>query len=407
MKLEPQNEKLWSRDYIILTFAACGISFCNYFFNTTLPIYAQTISGTAAYGGLLIAAYTFAALAVRPFCGILSDRFGRTKLLIFGALVCAIACTLYHTAFFFILLILIRILHGFGFGIHSTSAGAAAGDIIPESRMSEGLGYFALSSTLAAAVAPGVALAIIGNGTVSEFQALFTIAAALSILSMIFDCFITYERKKQRSENNAPQTESPSDCKPDTPTSTFLGFESALYPPAAVNILLYISISAVTTYLSLYARHRNFGNVGIFFTVTSVGLFLSRLFLGKVADKRGVDIIIVPSLAVLAVSTALIPFADSLFHLYLLAFPFGIAQGAVGPAINTLMFNSCSPQRRGSASAMFFSSIDIGYGAGSILFGFVAEKLNYYFLYLGAAAFAAISLAVYLWNMSRREAKPA
>ncbi len=119
------------------------------------------------------------------------------------------------------------------------------------------------------------------------------------------------------------------------------------------------------------------------------------------------DIFIVPSLAVLAVGTALIPFADSLFHLYLLAFPFGIAQGAVGPAINTLMFNSCSPQRRGSASAMFFSSIDIGYGAGSILFGFVAEKLNYYFLYLGAAAFAAISLAVYLWNMSRREAKPA
>jgi MFS family permease len=400
MEQEQKTEKLWRKDYFIIIFATGGISTCNYFFNTTLPFYAQTISSTTAYSGLLIAAYTFAALAVRPVSGILSDRFGRTKLLILGALICSIACALYHTAAVFFLLILIRILHGIGFGIHSTAGGAVAGDIIPKPRMAEGLGYFALSSTFAAAIAPGIALSIIGTGTVPEFKRLFLLAAAVSLASMVFDCFISYERKNKKEALQSPTPEKPDgDGHEANLPKTFLGFEYAVFLPASVNILMYIALSGVTSYLSLFARERNLGNVGFFFTITATGLFMSRVFLGKVADRRGSGVLVIPSLAVLTVCLAQLPFASSLYYLYVLAFPIGMAQGAMGPSLNSMIFQRCSPQRRGTASAAFFSSIDIGLGVGSILCGFIADRLSFYYVYFGASLVTLIALAIFIPDM--------
>jgi predicted MFS family arabinose efflux permease len=92
--------------------------------------------------------------------------------------------------------------------------------------------------------------------------------------------------------------------------------------------------------------------------------------------------------------------------LYILGFPIGLAQGATGPAINALLFQRCSPQRRGTASAAFFSSIDIGFGVGSILFGFVAEALNFYYVFIGAALVAVLALVVHLWDMMKRKRNP-
>jgi hypothetical protein len=66
MDPEQNKEKLWRKDYIIIMFATSGISFSNYFYNTTLPIYAQTSAAHAAYAGLLIAAYTLRACRASP-----------------------------------------------------------------------------------------------------------------------------------------------------------------------------------------------------------------------------------------------------------------------------------------------------------------------------------------------------
>lgn len=165
---------------------------------------------------------------------------------------------------------------------------------------------------------------------------------------------------------------------------------------------MYVALSSITSFLPLFALERHLGNVGLFFTINAVGLFLSRAFLGKVADKRGVDIIIIPGIVVLAICFVPIPFVGSLVYLLLIAFPLGLAQGAVGPAINTLMFNRCSSNRRGTVSAAYFSSIDIGYSIGSIWFGFIAARFNYYYIYFGSTIFTTIALIVYLSDVVKR-----
>ncbi|NLO98148.1 MAG: MFS transporter, partial [Peptococcaceae bacterium] len=72
------------------------------------------------------------------------------------------------------------------------------------------------------------------------------------------------------------------------------------------------------------------------------------------------------------------------------------AQGAIFPAMNTMIFKRCSPQRRGTASAAFFSSIDIGIGLGTMVHAYVADIFNYSFIYWGAMLFCGIALAIYV-----------
>jgi len=390
-----KTERLWSRDYLIVMAASAGISFCNYFFFSTLPIYAQKLSGSMSYAGLITGVYTLAAMLVRPLAGSLSDRFGRTRLLILGAFVCSVACGLYDFARGLILLVVVRMINGAGFGVHSTCAGAVAADIIPPSRMAEGLGYFGLYGTIAAAVAPGIALSIIGEGTPARFEVLFILAAAVSFASMAADCCITYERGR-----GGPPVRKPPAAEEGTLPKTWMGFEYAVFLPAAVVILMHVALSGVTAFLTLFVAERHLGNVGLFFTFNAAGLFLSRVLCGKIVDRRGANVVVIPSIAVLSACFAAVPFARSLAFLYLLSVPLGLAQGAAIPAIYALMFSRCSPARRGTASAAFSSSIDIGYGVGAILFGLLAEGFGCDAVYFAAAAVSLAALALYVLRLA-------
>jgi MFS family permease len=163
-----------------------------------------------------------------------------------------------------------------------------------------------------------------------------------------------------------------------------------------------MALSSVISFLPLLALERDLGNTGLFFTVNALGLLVSRLFIGKITDKRGTDIIVMPGIIVRAVCLVLIPFINSLALLFALAFPLGLAQGSVMPALNALIFNRCSPGRRGTASAAYASSVDIGYGIGPIGLGFLAAATNYYIVYSGTAAIALTALGIYWCCIAKR-----
>lgn len=383
-----------------------GISFCNYFFSSTLPIYAKNLTGTSVYAGLIMTVYTLAALASRPITGYLNDRLGRVRMLIGGAALCAVACYLYKYSAVITMLILFRILHGIGFGIHSTSGATVAADVIPRDRMSEGLGIFGLYGTIASAVAPGIALAIIGDGDSNEkFTPLFILAAAVAVACMLLNGLIRYERHGKDTENEAKASASAAAAAPDNLPlpKAFLGFEAGVILPSVVIICVFVAYSSVASFLTLFAKARSFGNIGIFFTLSAVGMFFSRAILGKVADRRGGDILVIPALSALVLCYAAIPFVNKAVWLFVLGFPIGLAQGAICPAVNTLLFRLCSRQRRGTAAAAYFSSIDMGFAIGSLMFGVIEEYLGYYLLFGIAAAFSAVAAVVYTLSLTKRK----
>jgi MFS family permease len=399
-----KTEKLWTRDFVIVMIACSGISFCNYFFSSTLPIYATNMTGTTVYAGLIMTVYTLSALASRPLTGYLNNRVGRVRMLVIGAALCAVACFLYQFSAAIALLIAFRILHGIGFGIHSTSGATVAADVIPRSRMSEGLGIYGLYGTIASAFAPGIALGIIGEGNDnSQFAPLFILAVVISVVCMVLDGLIRYERRAGKAGEGTPSGAPAGDTESGPLPKTFLGFEAGVLLPSAVIICVFAAFSSVSSFLTLFAQKRDLGNIGLFFVFSAAGMFLSRAFLGKVADRRGADILVIPALIALVFCYGAIPFIYRPAWLFALGIPIGLAQGVICPAVNTIMFRRCTRRRRSTAAAAYFSSIDLGIGLGALLFGFVVEYFGFSILFWIAAFFAAAAAVIYLLSLTQKK----
>jgi MFS family permease len=301
-------------------------------------------------------------------------------------------------------------LNGVGFGIHSTAAGAVAADVIPKSRMMEGMGYFFLYATIAFAIAPGISLSIIGEGQIEKFRFLFILASLVALLSMALDSCITYERRRGKSPvpTDRKEGEKVDNIAFNNTTdlrilpNTFFGFEYGVFLPAFLVLLIYFSQSSVMSFLPLYSLEFKMGNIGLFYTFLAIGMFMSRLSTGKIGDKHGSNIVIIPALTILMLSYLLIPFIHTWIILLLTAFPIGFAIGAVTPTLNALIINKCSPYHRGTASAAFFSAVDLGVGVGSIFFGFIITFFTYTYMFWGSFVFTFLSLIIYIFGLAKK-----
>ncbi len=280
-----------------------------------------------------------------------------------------------------------------------------AADIIPRSRLSEGLGVFGLYGTIAGAIAPGIALSIIGDGKSNDlFTPLFILSAVIAAVCMVLDGLIRYERKAKTTGKDTPSAaqEGEPSCDELLP-KTFFGFESGIILPSIMLICLFVAVSSVSSFLTLFAQERVLGNIGLYFTLSAVGMFLSRSLLGKVADRHGWDIILIPAFVVFFLCFAVIPFIYNAVWLFVIAVPLGLAQGAICPVANTMLIRRCTPRRRGTAAAAYFSSIDIGLGFGALMFGIIDEYLGFNLLFWIAALFAAVAAVIYLTSLTNKK----
>ena len=416
--MEERKAKLFSRDYILVIMSAMGASFVNYFFFSSLSLFADKLTGTVVFAGFMSLAYSATALIIRPVSGILSDRNGRTKILILGAFLGAVACLLYSFTTSLALLLMIRVLNGIGMSMNTTSAGAAIPDIVPKERMAEGVGIFGMYSTIAQAIGPFIALAIVADGEFSSFNRLFYIAALFCTFSLVCGCFIKYERKGKAArkgqavsavpdEPDAPAVTEKQDA-PDEPEGKIIfGFDVRVFGPALVMLLYFFGISSILSFLTLYGKTRGFQveYLGSFFLVSAAGLLVARLFFGKIVDRRGGDVVVIPGLIITALVLFTIPLMPSLPLLICVAFPYGMASGAVSPSLNSTMFKRCSPKRRGTVSAAYYASVDIGITLGAPVLGWLADRTSFTWVYWSASAVVVAAFLLHIFFVSDKQFK--
>jgi predicted MFS family arabinose efflux permease len=298
--------------------------------------------------------------------------------------------------------------------MHSTCSGAAAADVIPKSRMAEGIGYFGIYTTIALAAGPGIAIAIIGDGTMSDFRTLFFTVAGMCAACAAINYCISYERKRKKASAASadfPAAEAgrhagtPSGNGKEALPKTLFGFEYAVFAPVIVMILIYGGNAGLMGFLTPFARWKGIENPGLYFTVNAIGLIMSRLALGRVVDKRGSDVVIIPAMVVLIICLVLLPLIETLTQLVLLAFPIGLSVGAILPTFNSMIFNRCSPARRGTASGAFFAAIDIGFALGAPLLGALADARDHGYVYRAGAISVTLALIVYILICSDKRYK--
>lgn len=387
------HTKLLNREYISLFIINLVVAISFSMITAAMPLYLTQIGVETAVTGTVIGALSIASLCMRPFSGMISDRMRRRRLLQ-GSLVCiSVAVAGYSLTDQVPVLMALRILHGLGFSIATTVTMALVAGTVPASRLTQGMGYFAIGQTLANAVAPSMGMYI---GELLGYNVCFLAAACLLICAVVLSyAFVTPSPKPERGEKHGFHL------------SDFLAQEAL--PFCMLSIVVAGSTGVENGFVALMGKEAGLGMIGWYFTVSAVALFLSRLYIGRIADRQ--------PLLVICAGTASIALAFLILGLYrrvtsvampafvLAAVLKALGLGAVQPALQSASLRSVGQQRRGAASCTYYLGTDIGQALGPMFGGALAGACGYANMFAIASLpllIGAILFALYVTMKKKR-----
>lgn len=115
--MTPHKDRLVSPGYCFILAANFLLYFGFYLLMPVFPFYlVEEFGVTEGAVGAILACYTIAALAVRPFSGYLLDSFARKPLYLIAFLVFTLIFGGYIVTGTVLMFIVLRIVHGFSFG---------------------------------------------------------------------------------------------------------------------------------------------------------------------------------------------------------------------------------------------------------------------------------------------------
>jgi MFS family permease len=378
------QRRLWTRDLVLLLGSTLLMWSSFYFLLPVLPLYVvQRLGGTPAKVGLLMAAVGVLSIVGRLVSGWAADRWGRRPVqLLFLALLCAIVFG-YNVAATFGLLLLVRFLHGFPFGGSGTAGQVVASDLVPAERRGEGIGYYTLAQTLAMAVGPVLAFAILGRG---DFGGLFVSAGLLGLGALVLAWCIRQPLVRD----------------PTVKFSLAALFERRVLWMSIVGLFIALGYSGVTSFISLYAVELGVANPGVFYSLYAAGVLLIRWLMGRVFDRRGPGLVMGAGLVLLGLCYVTLALWRTEVGYLAGGLLFGLGYGASVPTVQAMAVSVVPPARRGAANATLFAIYEIGMSIGPYMNGLLAETGGgYHTMYLVGAALLVVPAVLFYGKVGR------
>lgn len=382
-------EPLWTRQYTLVVLAVFFVFLPYLLFLPVLPVYVlEELHGTVQAAGAVNAVFLLAMFLFRTQTDYLERRYGKRRVMFLAALVFTGTNLLYFFAGGTETLLLLRFLGGASFAIVNTALMALGSQLSPGPRKAEGLAYLATAVTVGSALGPFAGLTLAhwyGFGSVFLFSALISLLGA---------CLSLFLRIPQKAS-----------ALPGRLFSAQALFDRRAVPASAVALLVMFAISAVLSFVSVYA-----GSLGLsaassyFFIVMACCAVLSRLVAGNCYDRFGANAVIYPSIASLALGLFVLGTARTTPGMFWAAALIGLAYGNLVPASQALALKHAPPDRAAVATATFFSFYDVGIGAGCYLVGSCLPYVGYADLYLMLSPFVLCIALIYYLLIHRRPA---
>ena len=346
--------------------------------------------------GIVARIFFGTSILMRLFTSRLAARTGRKVLLVMAMLVCLLTMLGYAIAASLLLIIAFRMIQGLSFGASTTLYGAAVADLVPLRRMGEGMGIFGLGMTIAGALGPFLGAAAT---TMADFRWVFLVAGALVLVSIVLTV----------SSNTGGS------CEPKTDRVGLKGYfrdfiESRAIYPAIYMLLIGLSMGGLYTYIVLYGEEIGVAEISLYFLVNAAAEFLVRIACGKLYDKHGMYIVVIPGAISGILACVVLSVADSLTMIIVASILIGITFGTIFPVAEAIAMKSVAPSRRVAATGTVYNFLDIGMGFGPLIFGAIAQFSSYSFTFLMSGlifvAMLVLALLTRLFKWRDREGLP-
>ena len=363
---------------------------------STFPMFLEQVLGlNEAVAGAAAFAFSAVAVILRPIIGWLLDCGRRRGVLLIGltgmllmplgyAASAAFTASGYVLTAAVALALVCRMLHGAALAFSNTTGATIASDALPQKRFAEGMGYFGMATALATSLAPALGLALMKV----SFTVLFLTASGFMLISLLL-CLMMKPLSVPQAEKK------PLDFK------TLIDADAV--PASVICLVFLLTWGALENFLADYAIKNSLPSGGIFFAITAVMLFLVRVTIGKLADKKGEGIFVYSCNAAMLAAFLLLAFAPGNFSFYLAAVLAGYAFGGIEPALQSMAVHIAPPERRGSANSTFLCAYDIGLGGGGGIAGVLISALGYRSMYLILSLATVVSVLLYVfWGRHHR-----
>jgi MFS family permease len=352
MKAIPLNSAIWRLNIATMLFFTLVQMVV-----PLIPRYALVFGASPSMIGVAVSSISVTAIALRPFFGLLSDKWVRSSLMILGAVLASISYALLFLSESISTIMVARLIEGAAVASFIPSSIASAVDSAPEGRVGEMLGWRSLMVGIGFTVGPGL------GGVLSQF---FSYRVTFIIASLLL---LTLIPLIKTSETNGKSF-----------GGIYVGgLGNKYFLTAFLSLIIYaVSWMGLITFLSAYLKLLGYGDIeiGFFVSLQALSSLMLRIIAGKLSDKYPEKTTYL-SLLIISSSFFMIYIFTTPPYLYLASIVFGVGVGIFIPSCQTLALG----RRRcgvGFLTSIYTMGMDIGNLIGPVILGLIVQYSGNY-----------------------------
>ncbi|KMY50955.1 MFS transporter [Peribacillus loiseleuriae] len=377
------KEKLWTRQYITIVLSTLILFIGFYMLTAGFSIHITEISKNPALAGSMTTAFMIASLVTRFASGILIQKLNMKVLLLISLVyfMGTIGLSFLNDSIGYLLFI--RVLQGVGFSITTVLLFTLSSSLVPSSRLGEGLVFFAMATSIGLTVGNMLAIFLLGR---FSFNMLLLVIFTLVLLSFVGSLFIK-KIKKEKPVKKKTSSE---------PFYKYM-FDRRVFLPSIIVSLNYMAIAGTVNFMGALGKETHIGgSISQFFTVQAITMIIVRIFSGKIFDRFGHKILMIPATISGAIGLILLGISHHIGLVLVSGFFFGVAYAVIQPTIQALALSLVPQEKNATANSMLLIFMDLGMAVGSIGLGSIVGFVGYGMTFSYSAIFMILILIIYL-----------
>jgi MFS family permease len=372
---------------LISCFAGLGCFTAAHMRIPILPLYARSL-GVGAMGiGIINSLFMMAAGTLSMPLGIMSDRFGRKRLVLAGILITALSSLFLSWSRNFPQIMIINAFAGLGLGAFTPTMMSFVADFSPLTHRGRSYAWYTTATNLGMSLGPAIGGLL---AQVFSYRRVFSISAIMG--------FVVFSAASLSFPNASPEHYN------RTPKKEFMKIISGLLrnnPLVACWLVTLVTSFGIGVYVSFLALHASdqgvgVGKIGLIFGTQAIVNVLGRIPFGYLGDRLAhrSDLVL---MGVLVYSISVLGFglSSSLVMFLISAVLMGLGMGISFTAVGALIPELVTSDSMGFAMGGYAASIYLGMMLGSLTMGVVAGRFGFRSSFLITAGIIAIGAVAF------------